>query len=254
MERRRPGFRFRPVGDCLSSTGIGTHVDTMARSPIRGREAQTSRERMHVGRRASGIGAHVEERGDERCVRRSHRGRAGRSPQPVGGQAPGRRRRAGDPDRAARRKSGTLVRPLRRRQGRSRPLPRLLVVQHRQAERRPRHQPPAGPGSAPATAGPRGHLPRKHAAGNAASVWPRLRLRLEPPCAHLHVADRLRSGRPVARLPDERRRPPGPRRPHGEHRLLRSDSHARSAGRVTRRGTWAASSRCTASPWRSSIG
>ena len=87
--------------------------------------------------------------------------------QPVGGQASGRRRRAGDPGRAARGQSGTVVRPLRRRQGRSRPLPRLLVVQHRQAERRPRHRPPAGAGPAPATAGPGRHLPRKHGAGNA---------------------------------------------------------------------------------------
>ena len=161
-------------------------------------------------------------------------------------------RRPRDPDRAHRRQPRPLVRPVRRRQGRSRPLPGLLVEQHGQRERRPRPRAQACPGSRAEAPGPRRHFPREHAARHAREARPGLRRRRRQPIPHLRLAHRLRPGRAVARLPDERRRASRARRPDVEHGLLGSRRSRRSADRATRRGTWAARSSCTASPWRSS--
>ena len=62
--------------------------------------------------------------------------------------------------------------------------------------------------------------------GTLARVRAGLRLRRGQPGADLRLAHRLRPGRPVARLPDERRRPSRARRPDGEHGLLGSQRHA----------------------------
>ena len=100
----------------------------------------------------------------------------------------------------------------------------------------------AGAGLAAAAAGPRRRLPREHAAGHARGARPRLR-RPSPANRALIYASLTDFGQdgPWRDLPDERRRPPRPRRPDGEHGLLGSDASRRSAGRATRRGTWAAS-------------